>query len=72
MSGGALNYLYEKVEWTFDDLDRETLTPLQQEFVDKYVPKLIKTLKSIELELSGDTSEGDSDDDIKALMQGDL
>lgn len=68
MSGGSLDYAYQKVSMIIENLTRRTKRPLHKAFA-KHL-KLVETaLHDIEWVLSCDYKNGDEDDAIRAVIK---
>ena len=67
MSGGRLNYAYEKIERAAEDLKFQARTPLQRAMIT-HLGLISKALHDIEWVLSDDWGEGDDEAAIKAVL----
>lgn len=67
MSGGSLDYAYEKVNDAADAVRRRAETSLHRAFA-KHLDKVSAALRALEWMLSGGTSEGSEIEAIKACL----
>lgn len=70
MSGGSLDYLYQKVEDVSIKLQNKENTPLQRAF-GLHLIKVAKALHDVEWVMSGDYSDGDDEKAIKEVLNDD-
>lgn len=67
MSGGALDYVYIRVEDAGTEILRSSKDPLHVAFA-KHLMKVAKALHDVEWVLSGDSSEGDEVNAIRSVL----
>ncbi len=67
MSGGSLDYAYRHIETLAADVDRHATKPLHQAFAH-HLLKVAKAAYDLECMLSDDTSPGDEDQAILAVL----
>ena len=67
MSGGSLDYVYQRVDDAADAIGRRADTPLQHAFA-VHLKKVATALHELEWVWSCDTSPGDEIDAIKAVV----
>ena len=67
MSGGRLNYAYDKISQAAEDLRFQAGTPLQRAMV-RHLDLVSKAMHDIEWVLSGDYGEGDDEAAIRAVL----
>lgn len=67
MSGGSLDYLYQRLDDLAEAVDRNATKALHRAFA-QHLRKCAKAAKDLEWMLSGDTSPGDEDKSILAVV----
>ena len=67
MSGGSLNYSYEKINQAAEDLRFRAHTPLQKAMA-RHLDLVSKAMHDIEWVISGDYGEGDDEATIRAVL----
>ena len=67
MSGGSLNYVYQRVEEAADEVRDNATTELHRQFAD-HLRLVAKALHDFEWVLSADYGEGDEVAAIKAVL----